>query len=156
MGELAGFVNHAIVLCALAREYGVTDRRAQVRLLAEVLCGRHLPESVEVPTQPATPPLPETPPPGWKPLKSITSSTPVMITRSVWQLVGILRATFDEVSKRPHPKKLYQRLGSLPGFGLFAAYFGERGALIRAAEQGVTWLDAHEDNSRGAGEISPL
>lgn len=158
VGELAGFVNHAIVLCALAREYGVTDRREQVRLLAEVLCGRHLPENVDVPTQPDPAPLPETPPPGWKPLKSITSSTPVVITRTVWQLAGILRATFDEVSKRPHPKKFYQRLGALPGFGLFAAYFGERGALIRAAQQGVAWLEAREDGASpgGAREVSPL
>ncbi|OBG32857.1 hypothetical protein [Mycolicibacter heraklionensis] len=158
VGELAGFVNHAIVLCALAREYGVTDRREQVRLLADVLCGRHLPETVEVPTQPDPAPLPVTPPPGWKPLASITSSTPVVITRTVWQLAGILRATFDEVSKRPHPKKLYQRLGSLPGFGLIAGYFGERGALIRAAEQGVAWLEAHEHGAdpSGTGEVSPL
>lgn len=158
VGELAGFINHAIVLCALAREYGVTDRRVQVRLLAEVLCGRHLPENVDVPTQPDPAPLPQTPPPGWQPLKSISSSTPVVITRTIWQLAGILRATFDEVSKRPHPKKLYQRLGSLPGFGLFAAYFGERGALIRAADQGVAWLEAHEGGADPAktGDTSPL
>ncbi|OBI03767.1 hypothetical protein A5715_07105 [Mycolicibacter heraklionensis] len=158
VSELAGFVNHAIVLCALAREYGVTDRREQVRLLAEVLCGRQLPENVEVPQQSDPEPLPESPPPGWKPLKAITSSTPVVITRTVWQLAGILRATFDEVSKRPHPKKLYQHLGSLPGIGLFATYFGERGALIRAAEQGVAWLEAHEDGADPSGTqpASPL
>jgi len=154
VGELAGFVNHAIVLCALAREYGVTDRSAQVRLLAEVLCGRQLPENYDATTPPEPTPLPETPPPGWRPLKSIASSTPVVITRTVWQLAGILRATFDEVSKRPHPKKLYERLGSLPGFGLFAAYFGERGALIRAAQAGVAWLEAHEGDAETAAESS--
>lgn len=155
VGDLAGFVNHAIVLCAIAREYGVTDRREQVRLLAEVLCGRHLPESVDIPAQPDPAPLPDTPPPGWKPLKAITESTPVVITRTVWQLAGILRATFDEVTKRPHPKKAYQYLGSLPGFGLLASYFGERGALIRAAEAGVAWLDA-QGGSAETEEVSPL
>ncbi len=143
VSELAGFVNHAIVLCALAREYGVTDRREQVRLLAEVLCGRQLSPDVEVPAHPDPEPLPETPPPGWKPLEAITSSTPVVVTRTVWQLAGILRATFEEVAKRPHPKKLYQRLGVLPGIGAMATYFGERGALLRAAEEGVAWLEAH-------------
>ncbi|MGV0624467.1 hypothetical protein [Mycolicibacter minnesotensis] len=161
VGDLAGFVNHAIVLCAIAREYGVTDRREQVRLLAEVLCGRHLPENFDVPAPSEPTPLPETPPPGWKPLAAITSSTPVVITRTVWQLAGILRATFDEASKRPHPKKFYQRLGALPGLGLVASYFGERGALIRAAQQGVTWLEAQQSGTEtgGAGGtegISPL
>lgn len=156
VGELAGFVNHAIVLCALAREYGVTDRREQVRLLAAVLCGRQLPENVDLPAPPPEPPpLPATPPAGWKPLKSISSSTPVVITRTIWQLAGILRATFDEVSKRPHPKKFYQRLGALPGFGAIAAYFGERGALIRAAEQGVTWLEVHDDGAKPAKTEGP-
>jgi|SRR5690625_2393831 len=142
VSELAGFINHAIVLCALTREYGVTDRREQVRLLAEVLCDRHLPSDVEVPVHPEPEPLPETPPAGWKPLEAITSSTPVVVTRTVWQLAGILRATFEEVAKRPHPKKLYQRLSVLPGIGAMATYFGERGALLLAAEEGVAWLEA--------------
>ncbi|MEB3070817.1 hypothetical protein [[Mycobacterium] vasticus] len=141
VGELAGFVSHAIVLCALAREYGVTDRHGQVRLLSEVLCRRPLAEDFDVPAPPDPEPLPETPPPGWKPLQSITSSTPVVITRTVWQLAGILRATFDEVAKRPHPNKWYQRLGALPGLGAIAAYAGERGALTKAARDGVTWLE---------------
>lgn len=143
VGELAGFVNHAIVLCALAREYGVTDRREQVRLLAAVLCRRDLPQDLDVPPPPDPEPLPETPPPGWQPLKTITSSTPVVITRTVWQLAGILRATFEEAAKRPHPKKLYQRLSLLPGIGAIAGYFGERGALFRSAREGVAWLDQH-------------
>lgn len=143
VSELAGFVNHAIVLCALAREYGVTDRGEQVRMLAGVLCGRHLREDVDVPAHPAPEPLPETAPPGWKPLAAITSSTPVVITRTVWQLAGILRATFEEVSKRPHPRKLYQRLSLLPGVGAIATYFGERGALSLAAKEGVAWLESH-------------
>ena len=49
VSELAGFINHAIVLCAVAREYGVTDRREQVRLLAAVLCGRQLSADYDVP-----------------------------------------------------------------------------------------------------------
>ncbi|GFG71835.1 hypothetical protein [Mycolicibacter senuensis] len=125
VGELAGFVNHAIVLCALAREYGVTDRREQVRLLAAVLCDRRLPEDVHVPTP--SEPKPPRDSPG--------------VARSIWQLAGILRATFEEAAKRPHPNKLYQRLSLLPGIGAIAGYFGERGALSRAAEEGVAWLD---------------
>lgn len=143
VGDLAGFVNQAIVLCALAREYGVTDRSEQVRLLAEVLCSRQLPADVDVPSDPDPEPLPDTPPPGWKPLQAITSSTPVVVTRKVWQLAGILRATFDEAARRPHPKKLYERLSALPGLGGIATYFGERDALVRSAQAGAAWLADH-------------
>lgn len=142
VSELAGFVNQAIVLCALAREYGVTDRREQVRLLAEVLCRRQLPEDVDAPSRDPEP-LPEAPPVGWKPLEAITSSIPVVVVRTVWQLAGILRATFDEVAKRPHPTKVYRWLGVLPGLGGVATYFGEHSALARSAHDGTVWLTAH-------------
>ena len=145
VGELAGFVNQAIILCAVAREYGVTDRPTQVRLLAQVLCGRMLPADFDLDAEPEPEPPPETPPTGWKPLAAITSSTPVVITRTVWQLVGILRAIFDEVSKRPQPGKGARRLAALPGLGWLATYFGERGALLRAARAGEAWLENHVD-----------
>ena len=142
VSELAGFVNQAIVLCAIAREYGVTDRREQVRLLAEVLCGRALPDDFDAaPHDPEL--LPEAPPTGWKPLETITSSIPVVAVRTVWQLAGILRATFDEVAKRPHPTKVYRYLGMLPGLGSVATYFGEHNALTRSAHDGTVWLAAH-------------
>ncbi|MBS9535828.1 hypothetical protein KIH27_19770 [Mycobacterium sp. M1] len=143
VGELAGFVNHAVILCAVAREYGVTDQREQVRLLAEVLCRRPLPADLDVQPHTAPESLPESPPPGWKPLAAITSSAPVAITRTAWQLAGILRATFEEVAKRPQPKKLYQRLGALPGLGAIAGYFGERDALARSIRSGIDWLTEH-------------
>jgi hypothetical protein len=143
VSELAGFVNDAIVLCAVAREYGVTDQREQVCLLAEVLCGRQLPADVDVKTQEPEP-LPETPPPGWKPLEAITSSMPVVVVKTVWQLAGILRATFDEIAKRPQPTKWWQRFSALPWVGAVSTYFGERGALIKAAQDGVTWLEQNE------------
>lgn len=146
VSELAGFVNQAIVLCALAREYGVTDRPEQVRLLAEVLCGRKLPPDFDTSSpaqlEPLPEPPPETPPPGWKPLDALTSSTPVVVVRTVWQLAGILRATFEEVAKRPHPGALFRWLSALPVVGGMATYVGERGALSRSAHQGMVWLAA--------------
>ena len=147
MSELAGFVNHAIVLCAVAREYGVTDQREQVRLLAAVLCRRQLPEEFLDTTAPAAAnlePLPETPPPGWKPLEAITSSMPVVVVKTVWQLAGVLRATFDEIAKRPQPTKWWQRMSALPWVGAVSTYFGERGALNKAAQDGVAWLDQNQ------------
>ena len=145
VGEFAGFINQAIVLCAVAREYGVTGRRDQVRMLAEVLCKRQLPKDFDMPP-PEPEPLPETPPPGWKPLEAISSSTPVVLTKTIWQLAGILRATFDEVAKRPHSGRLYRLLSSLPWFGGIATYFGERDALARSVRDGIGWLAEHADD----------
>ncbi len=154
VSELAGFVNQAIVLCAVAREYDVTDRPTKVRLLAEVLCGRRLPAGFDLRADFAPTPLPQTPPVGWKPLATITASKPVVITRTVWQLVGILRATFEEAAKRPHPGKWYARLSTLPWIGAVVTYFGERSALIRAARQGQEWLDGQgAAGADGAGEV---
>lgn len=141
--QLAGFVNQAVVLCAVAREYGVTDRCQQVRLLADVLCRRQLPDDCDFDSDPEPGPPPESPPSGWKPLAAVTSSTPVVVTRTVWQLAGILRSIFDEVAKRPQPKKRYQRLAALPGLGWIATYLGERGALARTVAAGESWLAAH-------------
>lgn len=38
--DLFGFTSQAIVLCAVAREHGISDHQQQVRLLAAVLSGR--------------------------------------------------------------------------------------------------------------------
>lgn len=145
VGDLAGFINQAVVLCAVAREYGVTDRASQVRLLAEVLCGRTLPADFELTPDPEPQSAPESPPPGFKPLAAITESIPVVATKAIWQLAGILRAIFDEVAKRPRPRNVYRWLSVLPGLGAVSNYLGERDALVRAAAAGQSWLAAHRD-----------
>ena len=40
--DLFGFTSQAVVLCAVAREHGISDHGQQVRLLAAVLCHRDL------------------------------------------------------------------------------------------------------------------
>ncbi|HSA39632.1 MAG TPA: hypothetical protein P5061_03225 [Mycobacterium sp.] len=158
VADLAGFVNQAVILCAVAREYGVTDQSQQVRLLAEVLCRRTLPDgTLPDGAQPAEPPrpepLPQAPPTGWKPLSAITSSMPVQVTRTMWQLAGILRAIFEEAGKRPQPTRWYRWTAMLPGIGWIASYVGEHGALARAARAGQGWLTAHQAGAApGAGE----
>lgn len=143
ISDIAGFVNQAIVLCAVAREYGVTDHRDQVRLLAEVLCRRQLPPDFDCDDHPDPGPLPETAPKGFAPLDAIKSSMPVVVTRTLWQLAGILRAVFDETGKRHKPTKRYRYLSMIPGLGWGAVYLGERSALKRSARDGVAWLNAH-------------
>lgn len=123
--DLLGFVNQAIVLCAVARELGVTDHQRQVRLLAAVLCGRDLtaPGNAE-----AADPPPDIP------------RTPAGIGKALWRLAGLLNAVGDEVAKRPHPRAPFEYLGMLPAVGAVAGYFGELGALSRAAKRARKWI----------------
>ena len=76
---------------------------------------------------PATEPVPDSPPLGFKPLAAIADSAPVVVTKAVWQLAGTLRAIFDEMDKRPHPRTAYRWLSVLPGLGAISNYLGERG-----------------------------
>lgn len=121
--DVLGFTNQAMVLIAVAREFGVTDHQRVVQLLAAVLCNRDL---------------------------SIVDSPAVEkhsggsgLTGTLWGAVGLLRAVGDELAKRPHPKKLYRYLGMLPAVGAVADYVGEYGALNRAAKQGQQWISLH-------------
>lgn len=129
--DLLGFVSQAIVLCAVARESGVSDRRLQARMLAAVLCHRDLSDAgdgtdVDVPTEP----IPR---------------TPKGIAKALWQLIGLLDAVGDELAKRPHPRAPFRYLSMLPAVGAVAAFFGEFGALARAAKAGRKWIGSHAD-----------
>ncbi|MGV0743790.1 hypothetical protein [Mycolicibacterium sp. XJ870] len=123
--DLLGFTNQAIVLCAVAREHGITDHQTQVRLLASVLCGRDLADA------PAAAPAPDT---EWAEMS---------LPKKLWQLVGIFNAISDELGKRPQPRRLFRYLGMLPVVGAVGDYFGEYGALLRAADAGQDWIIKH-------------
>lgn len=122
--DIFGFANQALVLCAVARESGVTDHDTQVRLLAAVLCGRELAD-----------PVPEPDP-------AQDSGQPLV--KKLWKLAGVMNAIGDELEKRPHPQRVFDYLGMLPWVGAVAGYFGEFGALQRAAAAGQEWLSTSE------------
>jgi hypothetical protein len=123
--DLLGFANQAIVLCAVARELGVTDRRRQARMLAAVLCGRDLSVVVHDP--------------GDSPVH--IPFTPKGIASAMWKLVAVLDAVGDELDKRPHPRAPFRYVAMLPGLGALASYLGEIGALSRAAKAGRRWIE---------------
>ena len=52
----------------------------------------------------------------------------------------VLDAVGAEFAKRPQPRAPYRYLGMLPAVGAVASYFGECGALARAAKQGRRWI----------------
>lgn len=124
--DLLGFASQAVVLCAVARELGVTDQRRQARMLASVLCGRDL--SVVVHEADGKPPV------------SIPF-TARGIASALWKLVGVLDAVGDELAKRPHPRAPFRYVAMLPAVGVVAAYLGECGALSRAAKAGRRWVE---------------
>jgi hypothetical protein len=126
--DLLGFANQALVLCAVAREYGITDRSTQVRLLASVLCARDLDDDCAATGSD----------------EPSTDSSDLSLIRKLWHLAGILNAVGDELGKRPHPRKVFQYLGMLPWIGAVADYLGEYGALVRAADAGEAWIAAEE------------
>lgn len=143
--DLLGFANQTLVLIAVARELGVTDRAAQVDLLAAVLCRRE----VDARTLLAAPdsdsaaagdrPAPAT---GWRPLAALGG---------MWATARVLRAIPDELARRPQPSRPWRALGHLPLVGAVADYLGERGALFDAAVQGKRWVDGHTVRTAVAG-----
>jgi hypothetical protein len=145
LGDVLGFANQAIVLVAVAREYGVTDRDEQVRLLASVLCNRELAKG-------ATHGAPEpdvddnavTEPSG-----RLTRS-PFALLSTLWSVTKILKSVTDELDKRPHSRTVYRWLGNLPVVGAVAGYFGERGALTRAAKLGRRWIESNSTSASNA------
>lgn len=125
--DLIGFVSQAAVLCAVARELGATDQRTQVRMLASVLCDRDL--SVVVYDAAGERRL------------AVIPNSPVGVAKAVWNLIGLFDAIGDELAKRPHPRAPFRYLSMLPAVGAVAAYFGECGALARAAKEGRRWVE---------------
>ncbi len=125
--DLLGFVSQAIVLCAVARELGVTDPDSQARMLAQVLCKRDLSITKSGVVEPAEP----------------IARSPLGIAKALWKLAGLFNAISDEFAKRPHPRTPFRYLAMLPGLGAIAAYFGEGFALARAAKDARKWVETH-------------
>jgi hypothetical protein len=128
--DTLGFANQAVVLCAVARECGVEDRNEQVRLLGAILCGRDLGAAAAGDGFEFT-----------EPSESVASEgMPLSAVKGLWHLAGVVRAIGGELGRRPQPRSFYRYLGMLPAVGAVADYFGEYGALIRAAKAGRAWI----------------
>ncbi|OPX09570.1 hypothetical protein [Gordonia sp. i37] len=127
-----GFANQATVLVAIAREYGVTDRAWQIRLLASVLCDRDLPDDA-LPAS-VTPVGPENP----------TSKRSAL--RLLWDIAQILRKVDAQMSRRPQPPRPFSTLSWVPLLGAPSLYIGERLALCRAIRSGREWIVAHPES----------
>ncbi|OFJ55018.1 hypothetical protein [Mycolicibacterium grossiae] len=140
--DLLGFASQAVVLCAVAREHGVTDRDRRVRLLAAVLCHRDLDAAAMTERRSAGTTGGAT----GDAIDDVTNAVddaPAGVPRALWRVAGLLRAINDELVKREQPRSVYRYLGMLPAVGAVVDYVGEYGALKRAAKEGKRWLARH-------------
>lgn len=128
--DFLGFANQAIVLCAVAREMGVTDRDRQVALLGAVMCNRDL-----------------SAPAGDSDADSSEPTEDRNLVETLWHLAGLMRAIGDELVRRPRPRTIFRYLGMLPAVGAAADYLGEYGALVRASKRGKKWIAEHVPTS---------
>ncbi len=121
-----GFAHQAILLCAVARAYGVEDRYRQTDLLARVLCKRTLDSKSLLATAEST-------------------TTPVSgssgLVHTAWSGVGKSRAVLGELARRPSSRQPWRLLGALPLVGAVADYIGESSALRRAADVAARQID---------------
>ncbi|MBC2643173.1 MULTISPECIES: hypothetical protein [unclassified Rhodococcus (in: high G+C Gram-positive bacteria)] len=128
--DVLGFANQAVVLVAVAREHGVTERSEQVDLLASVLCARET-EARAALADAARRPASRDEQPLWRPFPLIDV---------LWRTARTVRALGNELDERPQPGPTSTLLGNIPVIGVVAGYLGERGALARAAKQGEKWI----------------
>lgn len=131
LSSTLGFANQAMVIVAIAREYGVEDRHTQVRLLGSVLCARDIAATDLAPAEAETP---------TKNRRSLVGT--------VWRVAKIARSLLSEMNHRPEPAKPFQWLSYIPLVGAPATFVGERFALSRAAKQARAWIEAHPDAPR--------
>jgi hypothetical protein len=68
---------------------------------------------------------------------------PVALVKALWHVAGLMRAIGDELVKRPRPRAVFRYLGMVPAVGAVADYFGEYGALVRAAKAARAWIGHH-------------
>lgn len=121
-----GFAQQAILLCAVARAYGVEDRHRQADLLARVLCKRQI-ESKALLAKPDT--------------GSTDGQDSSGLVQTAWSGLGKSRAVLGELARRPTSRQPWRMLGALPLVGAAADYIGETSALRRAADAVVRQID---------------
>ena len=128
LASVLGFANQAIVLIAIAREYGVTDRRHQVQLLASVLCNRDMSGAMldDADDHADT--------------EQHHSAT---LIGAIWDIATVLRGLSDEFDRRPQPVLPLRMLAYIPVVGAPVTYVGERLALSQATRRGRKWIADH-------------
>ena len=142
--DLLGAANQATLLCAIARERGLTAEDDQVRLLAAVLVDRDLDREtvakagirdlfdLEKAAEGG----------GDEPLaaKALPGKLRTAIAQA-WRVGRLMRELEGELAKRPQGRLHHRMMGKIPVVALAGDYRGERVALKRAAEEARVWIE---------------
>ena len=134
-----GGASQAIVLCAMAREWGVSDQTEQVRMLAWVLCRRAVSRELVLGTAERSDAEP-TAESDHSDKHDGHRSALVGAARAVWRYGQVMRSIVSELDKRPHGRWAHRMLGKLPVVGVVGDYLGERSALKRAVRKADDWV----------------
>lgn len=140
--DLLAVANQALVLVAVAREFGVTDRGVQVEMLAAVLFHRDIDQRAIVPVHgPAVTQDGRDGEDGHDRWDDAVAGDRFSMVRTIWVTARVVRAVPGELAKRPHSAAAYRWIGHVPLIGALADYAGERGALSAAGESGRRWIE---------------
>lgn len=141
--DTLGGASQAMVLCAVAREHGITDEVDQVRLLAHVLSRRAVSrELVEGTAERSTAELDAE---GVRAEPAKGRSSFVIAGRALWRSGRVLRSILGELDKRPQGGFVTGMIGKLPVVGIAGDYVSERSAMKKAVRQGEEWMRTHRD-----------
>lgn len=144
--DALGGASQAILLCAVTREWGVTDQTEQVRMLAWVLCHRAVSRKLVLATASRSDTQLKSDGVGPEEHGEHRSAM-VGAGRAVWRYGRVMRSIVSELEKRPQGRWGHRMLGKLPVVGVAGDYLGERSALRRAVRGADEWVRA--DRSAG-------
>ena len=144
--DALGTATQALLLTAIAEEYGIRDIGEKVRIVAWVLFGRDIDAALAAGKGEAYDPAEE----DAETAKlagefSQVEQRPRRITlrsagKTLWRMGRSLLAITDELDKRPHGRFYHRAVGMLPVVGLVGDYLGERSGLRRARRRADEWF----------------
>ncbi|UZJ23981.1 hypothetical protein RHODO2019_12405 [Rhodococcus antarcticus] len=139
--DTLGAASQAMVLCAVAREHGVTDEGDQVRMLAQVLSRRTVSRELVASTAERSEQTLDAE--GVRAEPGRGRSSVVTAGRALWRYGRVLRSILGELDKRPQGGFVSGMVGKLPVVGIAGDYLSERSALKKAVRQGEEWMRTH-------------
>lgn len=131
LGTYLSAASQSLITLAVAREYGIDDRRDQIAMLGSVVFGRDVDGSDLTPT-------PDKKPEG-------SSNLAKTVIRGIWDIGWGLQKMAKALGARPQMPRMLSHLGWLPVIGGAATYVGERIALRRAVDASRRWIVDHPD-----------
>lgn len=136
--DTLGAASQAMVLCAVAREHGVTDEVDQVRLLAHVLSRRTVSRELVAGTAERSEESLDAE--GVRAGAGGGRSSLVTAGRALWRYGRVLRSIVGELGKRPQGGFVTGMIGKLPVVGIAGDYVSERSAMKKAVRQAEQWM----------------